>query len=370
LGAAVQVVMTQSAKQFITPMTFQALSGLEVRSELFDAQAERAMGHIELARWADYFVIAPATANCLAKLAHGLADDLLSTLYLVTESPVLVCPAMNKSMWEHPATRTNCDLLTQRGVILVGPEEGSQACGETGYGRMSEVENIISALRLHEVHQVLQGKKIVITAGPTQEPIDPVRYISNHSSGKMGYALAAAAQMAGAEVTLVSGPTSLLVPSGVSLLQVTSAAEMLEGVMSSLQPGGIFIGTAAVADYSVPSPAKQKIKKDGCSELHLTLEKNPDILTAVVESGKSSFVVGFAAETNDVLLHAKEKMQVKKTDMMVANLVGMGLGFDCDEHEVTVLTLKGQTALTMNHKTKIAAQIIAIIASNLHNATQ
>ena len=243
LGAIVRVVMTPAAQQFITPMTMQALSGHDVRCELFDSQAERAMGHIELARWADYLLIAPASANCLAKMAHGLADDLLSTLYLVAEIPVLVCPAMNRSMWAHPATAANCNTLASRGVIMVDPEEGSQACGEQGFGRMSEVDNIVNALRLSDVHQRLQGLKILITAGPTREAIDPVRYISNQSSGKMGYAMASAAVMAGASVTLVSGPTALMPPVGVDFHRVDSAEEMLAVVMNHLQPGMIFIKT-------------------------------------------------------------------------------------------------------------------------------
>lgn len=367
LGADVRVIMTKSAQQFITPMTMQALSGHEVRCELFDSQAERAMGHIELARWAEILVIAPASANCLAKLAHGLADDLLSTLYLVAEKPVVVCPAMNRSMWAHPATRTNLELLVQRGVIIIGPEEGSQACGELGLGRMSEVDNIISALRLHDVRKLLQGRKLLITAGPTREAIDPVRYISNHSSGKMGYAIAAAAAMAGAEVILVSGSTILSPPAGVEIRRVESATEMLETVMYHLQSGMIFIGTAAVADYRLHTPAKQKLKKRDNPELTLTLMPNQDILSSVVQSGKASFVVGFAAETNDVLKHAKEKLHKKKIDMIVANQVGRGIGFDNDCNQVTILTKKGQAELAMNHKTRIAGQIIAILAASLQN---
>ena len=370
LGAIVRVVMTKSAQQFITPMTIQALSGHEVRCELFDSQAERAMGHIELARWADILLIAPASANCIAKLAHGFADDLLSTLYLVAETPVLICPAMNKSMWAHKATTANCKILAQRGVIFVGPEEGSQACGEVGLGRMSDVANIITALRLYDMHQLLQGQTLLITAGPTREAIDPVRYISNHSSGKMGYAIAAAAKMAGAHVILVSGPTALMPPVGVDIYHIDSATEMFDIVMEQLQPGMIFIGAAAVADYSIQTPAVQKLKKKDHATLTLNLVPNPDILAIVAMSGKASFVVGFAAETNDVLKHAKDKMQVKKVDMMIANRVGQGLGFDEDCHEVTVLTKEGQTILPKTHKTRLAGQIIAILATNMHNVTQ
>lgn len=368
LGAMVRVVMTSSAQAFITPMTLQALSGHEVRCELFDSQAERAMGHIELARWADYFLIAPASANCLAKMAHGLADDLLSTIYLVAETPVLVCPAMNHSMWNHAATQANCQRLASRGVIIVGPEEGSQACGEQGFGRMSEVENIISALRLHDLSQLLSGQHVLITAGPTHEAIDPVRFIGNRSSGKMGYALAQAAQMAGAQVTLISGPSALTPPPGVDFYRVDTAQAMLDAVMQHLQPGMIFIGAAAVADYHVEAPAVQKLKKGENTTLTLNLTLNPDILSTVASSKKAVFVVGFAAETTDVLEHAKTKLQAKKIDMIVANQVGDGLGFDMDDNQVTVLTKNGQIDVARAYKTRIAGQIIAIIAANLHNA--
>ena len=370
LGAEVRVVMTQSAQEFITPMTMQALSGHEVRCELFDSQAERAMGHIELARWADFLLIAPASAHCLAKLAHGLADDLLSTLYLVAETPVFVCPAMNRSMWAHPATRANCELLAERGALFIGPEEGSQACGEQGFGRMSEPLNIINALLLQDVYRLLRGKKLLITAGPTREAIDPVRYISNHSSGKMGYALATAAKMAGAEVTLISGPTALDSPVGVHVHRVDSASEMLDAVMHHLQPGMIFIGTAAVADYRMQSPAEQKIKKQHDSALTLTLAINPDILATVAQSKKASFVVGFAAETHDVLKHAEEKLHKKQVDMIIANQVGEGLGFDSDCNQVTVLTKQGHTELAQASKLKLAGQLIAIVARSLQNVAQ
>jgi phosphopantothenoylcysteine decarboxylase/phosphopantothenate--cysteine ligase len=415
LGAQVRVVMTQSAQSFITPLLMQALSGNEVRTELFDSQAERAMGHIELARWADYLVIAPASANSLAKMAHGIADDLLSTLYLVSEIPVIVCPAMNKSMWAHPATKANCKLMQERGVIFVGPEEGSQACGEFGLGRVSEAEDIISALRLHEIHQLLAGKSIVITAGPTREPIDPVRYLSNYSSGKMGFALAAAALMAGAKVTLISGPSALDAPIGIDLIRVESAQSMLDEVLKHVHNDSIFIGAAAVADYYVESPSLEKLKKKVTPEvrhtapevrhpersegseivpnpedpsrkicaqddvpgelqkkesMELKLIKNPDILNTVSEAGKASFVVGFAAETQDLLYYAQEKLKQKKLDMIIANLVGQGRGFENDMNEVTIITKKGQTALPLNHKTRLAGQIIAIIAATLQNDSQ
>lgn len=367
-GASVRVVMTQSAMEFITPMTLQALSGHEVRTTLFDPQAERAMGHIELARWADYLVIAPASANTLAKMAHGLADDLLSTLYLVADIPVIVCPAMNRSMWSHPATVANTSKLQERGVIFVGPEEGSQACGEYGLGRLSEVEDIINTLRVLEVHQMLAGKHVLITAGSTHEAIDPVRFIANHSSGKMGFALAMAARVAGAKVTLVAGPTSIEPPSGVDCIRVTSAQEMHQAVMKHLKKGTIFIGAAAVADFGVKHPADKKMKKQDQEELVLHLEKNADILSAVAASGKAALVAGFAAETHDVLAYAKAKLQNKRLDMIVANQVGSGLAFGQDVNQVTVLTKTQQIELPLTHKTRLAGQIIAIMAATLQNA--
>ncbi len=370
LGACLRVVMTASAQQFITPMTLQALSGQDVRCDLFDSQAERAMGHIELARWADYLLIAPATANCLAKMAQGLADDLLSTLYLVAETPVIVCPAMNRSMWAHPATQANCKQLVARGVVIVGPEEGSQACGEQGFGRVSEADHIISALRLHDVNQLLVGQRVLITAGPTHEAIDPVRYISNRSSGKMGYALAQAALMAGAHVTLISGPSALTPPAGIVFRRVTSAHTMLNAVMEHLQSGMIFIGAAAVADYHVSAPALEKLKKNKNATLTLALTANPDILATVAASGTPSFVVGFAAETTDVIQQASEKLRAKKLDMIIANQVGDELGFDRDDNQVTILTKHRQIELPLTHKTRLAGQIIAILAATLQNGEQ
>ncbi|CEK09586.1 bifunctional phosphopantothenoylcysteine decarboxylase/phosphopantothenate--cysteine ligase CoaBC [Legionella hackeliae] len=367
LGVDVRVVMTASAQQFISPLTFQALSGNDVRTTLFDEQAERAMGHIELARWADYLLIAPASANCLAKMANGLADDLLSTLYLVTEAPVIICPAMNRSMWRHPATQANCTLLKARGVIIVGPEEGSQACGEEGLGRLSETQAIINALRCYEINQCLVGKTLLITAGPTREAIDPVRYLSNHSSGKMGYALAEAAVLAGAKVVLVTGPTGLTPPAGVEVHRVESAKDMYSAVMANLQNDMIFIGTAAVADYSMASPTNEKIKKESGKELTLKLIRNPDILSSVAQSGKASYVVGFAAETNDVIQHAQKKLKTKKIDMIIANQVGGGLGFGSDYNQVTVLTKDKQIELPYIHKARLAGRMIAILAATIQN---
>lgn len=368
LGAEVRVVMSKNAAQFVTPITLQALSGSEVRSDLFDPIAERAMGHIELARWADFLLIAPATANCLASLAHGLADDLLSTLYLVTQAPVVICPAMNHSMWSHEATQMNVKTLLSRGALIVGPEEGPQACGEFGDGRMSEVTDIIDALRLQEVQGLLEGKRVVITAGPTRELIDPVRYISNQSSGKMGYALAVAAKMAGAAVTLVSGPTHLPKPRGVDFRLTMSAEEMCNEVMVALSPGVIFIGTAAVADFSPSNVSQQKIKKGKKEGLTLELKLNQDILSTVVQSSQAEYVVGFAAETTDLIKHAMDKLDKKQVDMIVANLVGPKRGFDEDVNEVVILTKHSQEQLPLMHKTRLAGQMIAILARNLQNA--
>ncbi|MDP1604306.1 MAG: bifunctional phosphopantothenoylcysteine decarboxylase/phosphopantothenate--cysteine ligase CoaBC [Legionella sp.] len=369
LGAQVRVVMTASAQQFITPLTLQALSGNAVRVDLFDEEAERAMGHIELARWADYLLVAPASANCLAKFAQGLADDLLSTIYLATDAPVIVCPAMNKNMWHHPATQANVELLHKRGVMLVGPGEGAQACGEYGLGRLSEVDAIINALRLHPVNQLLKGQKILITAGPTREAIDPVRYLSNYSSGKMGYALAEAARVAGAEVTLISGPSSLPVPEGVKFCSVVSAKEMHEHVMNELKTGMIFIGSAAVADYAPQTVTAQKIKKGSNTDLSLKLAINKDILADVAASKKASLVIGFAAETNDLIQNARKKLNEKKLDMIIANQVGEGLGFENECNEVVVLSEHIQTALPLTNKVRLAGEIIAILAATIQNGT-
>ena len=365
LGASVRVVMTQGAQAFIQPLTFQALSGEEVRCELLDTQAERAMGHIELARWADYLVIAPASANFIAKMAHGIGDDLLSTLYLASMAPVIVCPAMNQNMWAHPATIANCTLLRERGVFFCGPDAGSQACGDTGFGRMVEPETIVATLRLYPVHTLLRGCDVVITAGPTYEAIDPVRYIGNHSSGKMGYALAQAAQVAGATVTLISGPCALPIPWGVRYIGVTSAQEMLAAVKAQLKPGIIFIGAAAVADYYVEAPAKEKLKRHAQDNMNLVLQKNPDIVAEVVAYQEAAMVIGFAAETHDVLAHATEKFHAKQLDMLIANQVGNGLGFANDKNQVTILTASQQISLPLAPKMTLAGQIIILIAQNI-----
>lgn len=366
LGACVRVVMTQSALAFMQPLTFQALSGEEVRCEILDTQAEHAMGHIELARWADYLVIAPASADFIAKMTHGRGDDLLSTIYLASRAPVIVCPAMNQNMWAHPATWANCAVLRERGVVFCGPEAGEQACGDTGLGRMVEPEEIIATLRLYPVYQLLKGRELLITAGATREAIDPVRYVSNHSSGKMGYALAQAAQIAGARVTLVTGPCTLPVPWGVQSIPVNSAQEMLTTVMTYLRPDILFIGAAAVADYRVTAPQTEKLKRHQ-ETITLALQRNSDILAAVVASQQAALVVGFAAETNNILYNAKEKLYAKQLDMIIANQVGDGLGFDSDENQVTILTANQQIPLTLAPKITLAGQIIVVIAQTLQN---
>lgn len=370
LGANVRVVMTQGALAFIQPLTFQALSNEEVRCELLDNQAERGMGHIELARWADYLLIAPASADFIAKMAHGMADDLLSTLYLATRAPVIVCPAMNHQMWVHPATVGNCNVLQERGVMFCGPDEGSQACGDTGLGRMVEPFDILATLRLYPVRSLLQGQTVMITAGPSREQIDPVRYLSNHSSGKMGYALAQAAQMAGAHVILISGPCMLPAPLAVNRIMVESAEEMLQAVQTHLKPNIIFIGAAAVADYRVVPPMVEKMKRQHQETLELYLHRNPDILSAVVASQQAALVIGFAAETHDVLTHAIEKLYLKGVDMMIANRVGNGLGFGTDDNQVTVITAQQQTPLAVAPKIILAGQIMTIIAQTLQTAVR
>lgn len=368
LGATVKVIMTENAQAFITPLTFQALSGEEVRTSLFDSQAERAMSHIELARWMDTLVIAPASANCLAKLAQGLADDLLSTLYLVGEKPVLLCPAMNRSMWQHPATQSNFKLLKERGAYSVGPEEGLQACGEEGFGRLAEIAHILNALRLVPIKPVLKGRKVLITAGPTQEALDPIRYLSNHSSGKMGYALAEAAYLAGAEVQLISGPTALLPPSaGILLHAVKSAEEMYEATLSCLEKDMLFISAAAVADYRPAVVADKKIKKTKAAAFSLDLILNRDILAAVAAEKKAALVVGFAAETENECLYAKEKLEKKHAHVMIANRVGQDLGFHVDGNAVTLVTRSEMIPLEYTHKVRLAGKIIAILADKLQN---
>ena len=367
-GAEVRVVMTKSAMAFINPLTFQALSGNPVHSELLDADAENAMGHISLARWADLLIIAPATANLIAKLSHGLADDLLSTLYLAATCPVYVAPAMNQAMWNKAVTQENIENLLRHGVKLIGPEQGDQACGETGYGRMSEPSHICKHLtqalefQNPSTVQCLQGMKVLISAGPTREPLDPVRYITNRSSGKMGYALANAALKAGAEVTLVSGPVTLTAPLNIDLVKVETAAQMYEAVMSKAPDHAIYIGAAAVADYSPAFMEPEKIKKQ--TELTtIILHKTRDILAEVAQLDNRPFTVGFAAETHDLETYARDKLARKNLDMIAANWVGRELGgFDSEQNALHVFWESGEKTLAMMDKTHLAEELISLIA--------
>ncbi len=360
-GAEVRVVMTAGAQEFITPLTLQALSGQPVHTDLLDPRAEAAMGHIELARWADVVLVAPATADFIARLAQGRADDLLATVCLATDAPLAVAPAMNRVMWENPATRDNMALLKQRNIGCFGPDTGSQACGETGPGRMLEPEDLLRSLEEIFKSGSLAGCQVVITAGPTREAIDPVRFISNRSSGKMGYALAAAAREAGAAVALISGPVSLPAPERVNVIRVETAAEMYAAVMSQASTMDIFIGAAAVADYRPVTTAEQKLKKSG-ETMQLALERNPDILATVAALEAKPFTVGLAAETHDLEQHARGKLQSKGVDMIAANKVGKGLGFDADENALQVFWQAGEVVLPQTRKIKLARQLIDLIA--------
>ncbi len=364
-GAEVRVVMTSAAVAFITPLTMQALSGNPVHTSLLDSSVEAAMGHIELARWADAVLVAPASANFLARMAHGLADDLLTTLCLATEAVVFVAPAMNRVMWTHPATQHNCQVLQQRGVRLLGPAEGEQACGETGAGRMLEAEQLLLALGNHWQQGALADCRVLLTAGPTREAIDPVRYISNHSSGKMGYAVAVAAVAAGAEVVLVSGPTALACPAGVECVAVETAAEMSEVVKARAGNSQIFIAAAAVADYRPTVVWDKKIKKDA-AELSLSLARTEDILAQVAARSDKPFCVGFAAETNDLEKYAEGKMQRKRLDMIAANLVGPGLGFNAADNALTVFWQGGKQDIPRADKGIVARALITLIAERYH----
>jgi phosphopantothenoylcysteine decarboxylase/phosphopantothenate--cysteine ligase len=333
-----------------------------VHVDLLDPAAEAAMGHIELARWADLVIVAPATADFLARIAHGLADDLAATLCLATAAPLLVAPAMNRLMWAHPATQHNVALLQQRGVHCCGPNDGGQACGETGAGRMAEPLEIVQAAAALHQHDALAGLRVLITAGPTQEPIDPVRFITNRSSGKMGYAVAAAARDAGAQVTLVSGPTRLAPPAGCEFVAATSAADMLQAVLAHVADCDIFIATAAVADYTVSAPAAQKMKKEGAA-LTLTLEPTQDILRAVAARPGAPFTVGFAAETERLAEYARGKLEAKSLNMIAANLVGRaGTGFESDDNELSVFWRGGEKQLGTASKQILARALVAIIA--------
>ena len=374
-GAAVQVAMTDGAQQFVTPLSFQALSGLPVRTSLWDSAAEQAMGHIELARWADRVLIAPATADLIARLASGHADDLVTTLCLATTAPLTVCPAMNHRMWQNPATRANIETLHGRGVQVVGPEDGPLAEGESGPGRLSEPETIVAALTgaaaavTKPAGRDLAGLKFVISAGPTYEDLDPVRYLGNRSSGKMGFAIAASAARRGADVVLVAGPVHLPTPDGVKRVDVRSAQQMHQAVFAAL-PADIYIGAAAVADFTPRTVAANKIKKTGDAGEGLTVEfvRTPDILAEVAAQtgGKLKLVVGFAAETEKVAEHAHRKLAGKRLDMIVANRVGVsGGGFESDDNAMTAYWSGGEREFPSAPKTRLADQLLDLITERL-----
>jgi phosphopantothenoylcysteine decarboxylase/phosphopantothenate--cysteine ligase len=364
-GAEVQVVLTQGALKFVTPTTFQAVSGRPTRSDLWDEAAEAAMGHIELARWAQLVLVAPASADFIARLSAGRANDLLSTLCLATEAPIALAPAMNRLMWSNQATQSNIATLIARGVRLLGPAAGSQACGEIGSGRMWEPGELAETLLAPPSNAgLLAGLNVLITAGPTRERLDPVRYLTNRSSGKMGFAVAAAAREAGAHVTLVTGPVQLPTPAGVTRIDVESARDMYAAVHRHVAEADVFIAAAAVADFQPVSVAKQKIKKHN-GTVKLDLEPAPDIVHSVAEMSKRPFVVGFAAETQNVEENARSKLKRKKLDMIAANQVGEGLAFDCEDNALTVLWPGGQIEVARAPKFEVARELIALIARRL-----
>lgn len=369
VGAQVRVVMTTAATHFVGPLTFQAVSGEPVHLDLLDPDAEAGMGHIELARWPDVILIAPASADIIARLAQGLANDLLSTLCLATDKPIIIAPAMNRLMWQNRATQENCRLLQQRGFQVWGPGSGEQACGEVGEGRMLEPGQLRDNLMaFFNPHAALRNINLLITAGPTRESIDPVRFISNRSSGKMGFAVAAAAVQAGAKVTLVSGPVDLQTPFGVQRIDVESAADMYDAVMSRVSDADIFIASAAVADYQIAQQANHKLKKDH-STMTLSLKRNPDILANVANLEKAPFTVGFAAETQHLLEYAEAKRRHKGLDMIAANYVGKpGSGFDSDKNALHVLWEGGEKALPLAEKIQLAKDLVTIIAERYHAA--
>ena len=372
-GFDVRVVMSQSAMEFITPLTLQALSGHPVASSLLDPAAEAAMGHIELARWADLVIIAPATANLLARINAGMADELITTTCLATEAPIALCPAMNQQMYRNLATQANLASLTARGFTLWGPASGSQACGEVGPGRMLEPLDIAElATQFFATHDAVElkplaGQSLLITAGPTREAIDPVRYISDHSSGKMGFALAKAAADMGATVTLVSGPVNLSTPEGVTRIDVESAQNMLDVVMDNVDKKDIFIGCAAVADYRISDIATCKIKKSA-EEMQLALVRNPDILATVASLPNRPFMVGFAAETHDVEAYARDKLKRKNLNMIAANDVSVaGIGFNADANALRVFWPQGSQDLPATDKLTLARQLLSLIVKEKTN---
>jgi phosphopantothenoylcysteine decarboxylase / phosphopantothenate---cysteine ligase len=362
-GAEVQVVMTAGAQRFVTALTFQAVSGRAVRTELLDPEAEAGMGHIELARWADVILVAPASANFMSRLAHGQADDLLATLCLATDAPLILAPAMNRLMWSNPATQANAEVLSARGVHLWGPGSGEQACGETGDGRMLEPLDLVQRLAVYFGAGRLAGVQVMVTAGPTREPIDPVRYVTNRSSGRMGYAVAEACAAAGAQVVLVSGPVDIAVPAGVRRIAAETAEQMHEAVTSNLKDVQIFIGAAAVADYRPVAQTGQKIKKNE-SSLRVDLTRTRDILAEVARIRPDIFTVGFAAETDNLHEYARGKLEKKNLDLVAANWVSDGRGFDRDDNALWVCWRTGEKDLGAAPKKVLARSLVELIAEH------
>jgi phosphopantothenoylcysteine decarboxylase/phosphopantothenate--cysteine ligase len=360
-GAEVRVVLTENAARFVSPLTFQALSGQPVRSGLWDEAAEAAMGHIELARWAQRILIAPASADLIARLAHGFADDLLTTLCLASAAPLALAPAMNQQMWAHAATQANVSTLRERGVDVLGPAAGSQACGEFGAGRLLEADSIVAEIAALHGPKILSGARVLVSAGPTYEDIDPVRFIGNRSSGRMGFAVARAAVEQGAHVQLVAGPVHLPTPAGVERTDVRSARDMRAAVLRQIPQSDIFISAAAVGDYRPGEVATHKLKKRG-ADLTLTLNENPDILAEIAALPKRPLLVGFAAETENVEAYARAKLTRKKLDLIAANLVGADLGFDCSDNALTLFWAGGSEDLGRADKPVLARRLIERIA--------
>jgi phosphopantothenoylcysteine decarboxylase/phosphopantothenate--cysteine ligase len=360
-GAELRVVMTKGACEFITPLTLQTLSGHPVAIELLDADQESAMGHIKLARWADWILIAPASADSIARLAQGRADDLLAALCLASESPIVIAPAMNNKMWENQATQENLAQLQVRGVQVLGPASGDQACGEQGAGRLLEPTDIVAGLSKLVVPAKLRGKRVMITAGPTYEPIDPVRFIGNRSSGKMGFAMAVAAAEAGADVVLIAGPVHLMTPSGVTRINVETAQQMHDAVINDVGACDIFIACAAVADYQLEAVADNKIKKTKSEKLQLNLIPTLDIVSAVAILPDKPFVVGFAAETEHLADYAQDKLKSKGLDMIAANQVGENMGFAVDKNALQVFWTHGSQVLPLTAKTQLARDLMTLI---------
>jgi len=365
-GADIRIVMTEAAKEFITPLTMQALSGNPIHNSLLDEKAEAAMSHIELAKWADIIIIAPCTAETMSKLAHGRADDLMGAVILASNAKTFIAPAMNVEMWQDPVTQNNLNILSQRDLYFIGPAAGEQACGDVGDGRMEEPLNIFNFIKSKVINNKLQNIKIAITAGPTREQIDPVRYISNNSSGKMGYALADAAIEEGAEVVLISGPVSLRSNPKAKLISINSADELLNEAYKAMESSDIFISCAAVADYKPLNMHENKIKKNKDEILDITLTKNPDILSSISKKYPDKFIVGFAAETENVEDNAKDKLINKKLNMIIANDVSdASIGFDSDNNEVMIITQNKSILAKKDSKLNIARNIIDLITKEI-----